>query len=203
VVPISYSVAHEQLHEALAGYKRADGPTARWLAVALAGVLWRFLVRHESCVALAAGAASFDLVTSVPSGDPGREENHPLAGIVQELVGPTGRRYERLLRRSSLEVRPREFSLRKYQAVRSLAGEAVLLIDDTWTTGASARSAAATLRAAGAGQVAAVVIGRHVNREWAQNDRQLQSLPSFDWSSCAVCAQAVHPAPAQIEATRV
>jgi predicted amidophosphoribosyltransferase len=203
VVPISYSIAHEQLHEALAGYKRLDAPRARWLGVALAGVLWRFLALHEPCVALTAGARSFDLVTSVPSGDPVRAGAHPLDGMVRELVGPTRSRCERLLRRSSVEVRSREFSLYKYESVRSLAGEAVLLIDDTWTTGASARSAAAALRAAGAGTVAAVVIGRHVNRAWGQNDQQLQSLPPFDWSACAVCAPAAHPTSAANEATRL
>jgi hypothetical protein len=195
MVPVSYSIAHEQLHEGLAGYKRSDGPTARWLAVGLAGVLWRFLARHEPCLARAAEARSFDLVSTVPSGDPVRDEAHPLRRIVGELVGPTRGRYERLLHRSVVEARPREFSLQKYQSVRALAGESVLLVDDTWTTGASARSAAAALRAAGAGPIAAVVIGRHVNREWGQNDRHLRSLPPFDWSSCAMCAQAAHLVP--------
>jgi predicted amidophosphoribosyltransferase len=198
MVPISYSIAHEELHEALAGYKRDDGPSARWLAVALSGVLWRFLARHEACVALAAEVASFDLVTTVPSSDAVRDDAHPLRRIVQELVGPARERFERLLRRTSVQVRPREFSLEKYRAIRPLTGEAVLLIDDTWTTGASARSAAAALRAAGADAVATVVIGRHVNRQWGQNDRQLRSLPPFDWTTCAVCAAAS----ALAEATR-
>ena len=36
--------------------------------------------------------------------------------------------------------------------------------------------------------VAAVVIGRHVNRHWHDNDRRLRAIePSFDWSRCAVC----------------
>jgi orotate phosphoribosyltransferase len=38
----------------------------------------------------------------------------------------------------------------------------VLLLDDTWTTGASAQSAAMALRRAGAASVATVVLGRHV-----------------------------------------
>ena len=64
----------------------------------------------------------------------------------------------------------------------------VLLIDDTWTTGANAQSAAAALKAAGAQRVAALVIGRYVNREWSDNDRQLRNLPQpFDWGRCALC----------------
>jgi orotate phosphoribosyltransferase len=94
-----------------------------------------------------------------------------------------------LLRRSSLEVAPRTFDRGKFEAVRSLHGEAVLLIDDTWTTGASAQTAAAALRHAGAGPVAAVVIGRHLNREWHENDRRLRSIARpFDWDRCALCA---------------
>jgi orotate phosphoribosyltransferase len=64
----------------------------------------------------------------------------------------------------------------------------VLLIDDTWTTGASAQSAAAVLKQAGARTVAAVVIGRHLNRGWHENDQRLRRLPRpFDWSRCAFC----------------
>lgn len=43
-------------------------------------------------------------------------------------------------------------------------GAAVMLIDDTWTTGGNAQSAVLALRAAGAGRVAVVVIGRHFDR---------------------------------------
>ena len=65
----------------------------------------------------------------------------------------------------------------------------MLLIDDTWTTGANAQSAAAALKAAGAGRVAAVVIGRHVNRGWHDNDRRLAALVGrFEWTQCALCA---------------
>ena len=69
-----------------------------------------------------------------------------------------------------------------------VGGRAVLLIDDTWTTGANAQSAAAALKAAGARRVAALVIGRYVNREWGHNDRRLRRLPQpFDWGRCALC----------------
>ena len=65
----------------------------------------------------------------------------------------------------------------------------MLLIDDTWTTGASAQSAAAALKAAGADR-AAVVIGRHLNREWHENDRRLRGIARpFDWGTCALCAE--------------
>jgi predicted amidophosphoribosyltransferase len=194
VSPISYSVAHEQLHHALASYKRLTGAIARRVGVQLAAVLWRYLDAHEACVARAVGVDSFPLVATVPSGDRARDQRHPLRWIVGEVLGPTRERHQRLLQRSTAEVDPRAFDPAKYVAVRPLDGEAVLLIDDTWTTGANAQSAAAALKAAGAGRLAAVVIGRHVNREWHENDRRLNALgPSFDWSRCALCAPAAAP----------
>jgi hypothetical protein len=190
VAPISYSVAHEQLHHALASYKRLRGEVARRLGVGLAAVLWRALTTHEPCVAGVAGAEAFSLVATVPSGDAARDQDHPLRWIVSELVGPTRTRHERLLRRTDVVIKDRAFDARKYEATRNLMGAAVLLIDDTWTTGANAQSAAAALKAAGAGPVAAVVIGRHLNREWHQNDRRLHGLTGpFDWDRCAVCAK--------------
>jgi hypothetical protein len=191
VAPISYSVAREQLHHALASYKRLSGGVARRIAVELAAVLWRYLAGHEQCVARASRTAAFELVTTVPSGGPVGDDGHPLRTIVAELVAPTRDRYERLVRRSNADLPPHEFDRERYLAIRPLAGESVLLIDDTWTTGANAQSAAAALKAAGAGPTAAVVIGRHLNREWHQNDRRLREMSGlFDWRRCALCAQA-------------
>jgi predicted amidophosphoribosyltransferase len=190
VAPISYSVGSEQLHRALWGYKHLAGRVARRFEVELASVLWRFLAAHEACVARAAGVDRFPLVTTVPSSWRERDQHHPLRAIVGELVGPTRERYEPLLERTEVEVPARQTNLGKYRARRPLDREPVLLIDDTWTTGASAQSAAAALRSAGAGPVAAVIIGRHVNRDWHENDRRLRELKRpFDWERCALCDQ--------------
>ena len=194
VAPISYSVGREQLHHTLASYTRLDGDVARRLGAILAAILWRFLAEHERCIAQAAKTDRFDLVTTVPSSDQGRDDHHPLRQIVGELVGPTRNRHQRLLRRTGHDVPARTFSELRFHAVERLHGDAVLLIDDTWTTGASAQSAAAALKAAGAGPIAAVVIGRHLNREWHQNDRRLRGIAQpFEWVKCALCAEPVAP----------
>jgi hypothetical protein len=188
MVPISYSVAGEQLHHALAGYKRLDGAIARRLAFGLAAVLWRHLALHESCLERASAVSGFGLVTIVPSSSLRPEAPHPLHQLVS-LVDPVRDRYVRLLRRSNVPATAHQFNRHKYEAIRDLSGESVLLLDDTWTRGANAQSAAAALKSAGAAHVAAVVIGRHVNRGWGHNDRQLRSLPRpFDWQACALCA---------------
>lgn len=194
VVPISYSVGREQLHHALASYKRLDGDVARRLQAILAAILWRFLMNHEACVAKAAGAPRFELVTTVPSSERTRDHNHPLRHIVGELVGPTRARYRRVLRRTDIRVSARTFSQDKFEATNDLDHQAVLLIDDTWTTGTSAQSAAAALKGAGAGSVAAVVIGRHLNREWHENDRRLRGIRRpFEWERCALCTTPADP----------
>jgi predicted amidophosphoribosyltransferase len=187
VAPISYSVAHEQLHHALAGYKRPPTEVAARFELELAAVLWRYLAGHEACVAAAAGTSAFDLVTTVPSSTRARDASHPLHRIAGELVETTRTRFERLLRRSDASIPPRTISAEKFASIRRLQNRSVLLIDDTWTTGASARSAAASLKQAGASIVAAVIIGRHLHRDWGHNDRRLSALPPpFDWDDCAL-----------------
>jgi phosphoribosylpyrophosphate synthetase len=194
VAPISYSPGQEPLHRALASYKRLPDELARRSALELAAILWRHLAEHERCVARAAGVSRFSVVTTVPSGVPSRDQHQPLRRIVADLVGPTRARYERLLRRSALPLGSRAFSRQRFEALGELHGETVLLIDDTWTTGASAQSAAAALKHAGASVVGAVVIGRYVNRQWRDNDRRLNTIVRpYDWHRCALCAVRAGP----------
>jgi predicted amidophosphoribosyltransferase len=203
IAPISYSIGGEQLHHALASYKRLTGAPARRFMVELAAVLWRHLDRHEVCIAHATtpGTTRFELVTTVPSSDPRRDGDHPLRTLVGELTGPIRGRYQRLLRRSDTQLNPREFSSEKYAAVRRIDGGSVLLIDDTWTTGANAQSAACALKAAGASTVAAVVIGRHLNRDWGDNDSRLTAgRTPFSWNECPFCDERYAPERARASA---
>lgn len=190
VVPVSYSVGGEWLHHLIASYKRDADPSVPDALGTLAELCADFVENHERCVAAAAGVTGFQLVTTVPSADPVRDLHHPLRRIVGASVGATRDRYERLLVRSAAPAIPRVFDACRYRATRALNGEAVLLIDDMWTSGASAESAAATLRAAGAGTVAALVLARHLNRGWHMNDGRLRRLASagFDAEHCVVCA---------------
>jgi predicted amidophosphoribosyltransferase len=195
VVPITYSEHLGQMHLALRNYK--DSRTAgirRHDAVRLAAILWRFLRDHESCVAHAAGLDGFDLVTFVPSSKPERDKHSAFA----ELTGwiePIKERLQRTLEPTG-DVDGREFDSKRYRAITDLPGKSVLLLDDTWTAGGHAQSAAHVLTAAGAQKVALVVIGRHVRRNYepVQGSGKncgdiLDALPeSFDWTTCAVHA---------------
>jgi len=189
VVPVTYSIGGEQMHRALRNYK--DGATPRirqQIAYDLAAVLWRFLVSHERCVASTAGVSGFQIVTTVPSGSTARDDGRVnLRRIAGEVCGATRDRFERLLVPTDTGTDTRDYDPNRYRAVRQLSGENVLLIDDTWTTGHSAQSAAYALKQARAGAVALVVIGRHVNREWDDTDQLLKKLSGpFDWDDCVV-----------------
>jgi len=191
VVPISYSLAGEPLHCALAAYKREADPSVPEATAWLAAILWRFLERHEPCIATAAGTSDFELVTTVPSGARARDARHPLRRIAGELVAPTRERHERLLERTRNPVVPRRFDPARFAATRRFRGEAILLIDDTWTSGASAQSAAAALRGAGSGPVAAVVIARYLNPGWHENSGRLRPRRgAFQFDTCPLCAPA-------------
>jgi predicted amidophosphoribosyltransferase len=189
LLPISYSLGCGHLHHVLSDYKRETGLPAARAVNELAAILTRFLVEHEDCLAGTAGVERFDVVTTVPAGDRARDDWHPLRLLVERRVPPVRSRFERLLVRSPVTVPARRFDPRRFEVTRRLDGLRVLLIDDTWTTGASAQSAAAALREAGAVAVGAVVAGRHLRRGWQDNDERIRrGAGAFDWSRCAFCA---------------
>lgn len=189
VVPISIAVKGEQLATELWRYKnQADQQARAVLQLRLAAVLWRFLDGHEACVADSAGVPQFDYVTVVPSTS-GRDD-HPLREIVGKIVGPTRDRYADLLISNpelppDRGVHPDRFLPNEDEDVTDAA---VLLIDDTWTQGGHAQSAAWTLKQAGATCVAVVVIGRHFVPSFGDNAKYLKAArsASFSWDHCCV-----------------
>jgi len=191
IVPISYCVSRSPLHHDLVDYKLRVEPCVPFLTARLAAVLNRFLANHEDCVARQAGVSRFDLVTTVPSNDRKRDQHHPLRTIVGELVPPLHTRYVRALERTALDLPPRSYNPRRFETTVDVRNRSVLLIDDTWTTGSSAQSAAAALKRAGATTVAAVTIGRYINGDWQDAaNRLVQRDQPFDFATCIVCAKA-------------
>lgn len=195
VVPITYSEHLGQMHTALRNYKDGVAQVRDYAAPRLASILWLFLESHEACVARAAKLrpSEFDVVTTVPSSTPERDEvRGGLRWIVGTGCGVTAQRFERVLRSSGLIVPGRDFNAGRFTATRALSGESVLLIDDTWASGGHAQSAGAALREAGAGPVATVVIGRHIRPDWeitegvSSGDRFNELPKSFSYDTCCV-----------------
>jgi predicted amidophosphoribosyltransferase len=192
MVPITYSEHLGQMHTALRSYKDGPDEVQAYALPRLTAILWRFLDAHEGCVAAAAGVEQFDLVTTVPSSTPEADERRTGLRTMVEWCEPISSRYERILAATGNALPGRAYSEERYEAEWRIDGVRVLLIDDTWTAGGHAQSAAYALREAGADAVALVVIGRHVRPDWqvtpeATSGELLAALPSqFDWTTCAV-----------------
>ncbi|MFI7298128.1 hypothetical protein [Streptomyces sp. NPDC050121] len=186
VVPVSLALKGEQYANELWRYKNATGPQRQYFRMGLAAVLWRFLAAHESCIANHCAVPGFGIVTTVPSTS-GRDA-HPLRTMTAETVGATRDRYRDLLTpEPNAAALGRTPSRARYRST-ALWGEDVLLIDDTWASGNHAQSASAALKAAGAGSVAIVVLGRHLNISFGDTATLVEQarLRKFSWETCAL-----------------
>jgi hypothetical protein len=178
VAPIAYAVKGGRLAGDLWRYKSGAAGAAE-AGARLTAMLARFLREHSDQVWQAAGmAVGPELAAIVPSGQ-GRPGPHPLAGIVASCVDvpivPLSTAPGAAARARGLGDGVAAGWLTVGGAV---AGADVLLIDDTWVSGASAQSAAAALKAGGARRIALVVIGRHVDPADPRSAEFLRTLRS-------------------------
>ncbi len=162
VLPVSYALKGGRLAHDLWIYKSAlaAGRPAR---AALLALLLVFLRDHCGCAWRLAGGGTPTHLAVVPStrGRPGPHPLHSLAAPVLALPWA-----DLALRARPDEPDPddRDLSPDLFTAPRPLPRARVLLLDDTWTTGSRAQSAAAALKLAGAARVVVVVVGRHLGR---------------------------------------
>jgi hypothetical protein len=188
-LPLAISLAESPLAIALFRYKNdylGDTPQSYFQAQVLQ--LLSFGLRHLSCLSSESNV-SFSIATWVPSGRQ-RSGIHPLEELLQ--ASSDSRLVEHLL--STLEpgggpAIEHQFSPRRFTASRIVHGQHILLIDDTWTRGASIFSAAHALYEAGAKSVNCLVIGRHMNPGHQDPDRYLDRAKSlgFDPRYCTFC----------------
>ena len=132
--------------------------TSAAAGAALRALLLVFLREHGHCLWRGAPGGRPSHLAVVPSGR-GRSGTHPLRGL---LGGSLTLPWAGLTNRPAARHPVRELDPERFAAPR-LPGARVLLLDDTWTSGASAQSAAMALRLAGARWVAVVVLGRHLS----------------------------------------
>jgi hypothetical protein len=182
VVPVSYAVKGGR-HAADLWLYKSDMAGATTARASLQALLLVFLRDHARCVWRHAVMPPPTRVAAVPSGQ-GRPGTHPLLGLFSPYL---------VLPQLVVAVRPgeppgRALNPRRFTVGRGVAGESVLLLDDTWVSGASAQSAAVALRMAGARHVAVVVLGRHVNPADPRACRLTSALEAapFDPRVCAV-----------------
>jgi len=182
VVPICYAVKGTDYAAALWRYKSWPAPPSSSAQAALLVLLLAFLKDHGACVWRRAGMPSPDLLAVVPTGF-GRPGPHPLL----RLISPYLR-----LPLVPLAIRAgeqgRDLRADRFLVGGTAIGASVLLLDDSWVSGASAQSAAAALKLAGARRVAAVLLGRHINPAdpGAGPFAARLTVRPYDPSSCAV-----------------
>jgi len=183
VVPASLYKTRSQLHYFLKYYK--DDPRKDF-AVKIVALLSYFLARHSGCIASTAGGR-WDIITTVPS-TKDRAGEHPLATAIGWVTGLRDQ-HEMLLRRASAAIGHNAANDLAFEPLRTLDGERVLVVDDTFTSGARAQSAASALARGGAQVVAVVPIGRVINPEYNDSTREYwdrQSRIPFDFETCCL-----------------
>ena len=170
VVPISLYEIPSQLHHILRHYKSGSYPTQEVdFGVRVISLLAHFLKNHGECISSRAGG-EWDVVTSVPSSRP-RSGEHPLVTNVHR-VRWLDDQFETLLKLGRVQVGHLTASDDGFQAAQDVRGERVLLVDDTFTTGATAQSAASALANAGATVVGIVAIGRVIKPGFSETVKE-------------------------------
>ena len=120
---------------------------------------WLAITRHERCIGRAAGlAVSCRLVIPSLTSRPGR---HPFA----ELAHPINTARDAMALIPAPDATCDRTINDKFvlQPAARLDGRHVLILDDVWTTGSTAQSAALAVRRAGAAAVSVMVVGRWLN----------------------------------------
>jgi hypothetical protein len=189
VVPISLYEIPSQLHHILRHYKSGAYPRHQEdFGARVVSLLAYFLGRHADCISGEAGG-DWDVVTSVPSSKR-RSGEHPLVSAIHRVQWLDGQ-FETLLRLGAVPVGHLTASDDGFEPVRVVAGERVLLVDDTFTTGATAQSAASALGNAGATVVGLVAVGRVIKPEFSETvkeywERQRDPRRAFTFARCCL-----------------
>jgi hypothetical protein len=162
VAMLVYAVADEWSGDVLRGYKAPEAADESYAIVSR--MIGLGLSAHASCPGEVAGSPVSYWAT-VPS-LPRKPGEHALHKIVK-AVAPG---QELCLQAAEKVRRPRSVSAGHFAAEARLPpGSHVLLLDDTWTTGGHAQSAALALKKAGADRVSLLVVARWIKSDFGDN----------------------------------
>jgi len=183
VVPISLYEVPSQLWLTLRGYK--DSPSAQVrskLERDVAVLAARFIRDHGDCIRGSTG--DWDYVTTVPSTSGKHGGVNPLQESFSRVPW-LGNQHRQVLGQTAKPPKHNVASDDSLVTTDDVDGDAILLLDDTFTSGAHAQSAASTLQLGGASVRAIVVIGRVINPGFNENVEefwnQQRAIPfSFD-----------------------
>jgi hypothetical protein len=168
VAPLAYAAGGQQSGYVMRGYKSQRPVEEHVSVVAMMSMLGVGL--HTACAGVLAElpVSHWSTVPSLPA----KAGPHPLRRLIQ----PVGPGDEVPLTAATAVKDPRAVDAAHFVAPPLPQAAHVLLVDDTWTRGGHAQSAALALRAAGASRVSVLVAARWVNPEWDDNARWLREL---------------------------
>lgn len=180
VAPLVYGVERAQSGILLRHYKDDVSAYARQQhGRVIFRLLYLGLVLHQRCIERRIGQAVTSRV-AVPSLK-GRTGVHPFAAIARAmqavddslaLVPSAAATNSRIVSGGQFDIVPK----------RSLKGEHVLVLDDTWTTGSRTQSAALALHDAGAEHVSVMVLGRWLSQTYGNNGEFVKTRLRQDYN---------------------
>ena len=186
VIPAVYSL-DSGLESLLHRYKDF-GPEFRWMSLPLGSLAAEFFVNHLKCIEGRYG--SFDVFSLAPQGNADRDFDH--LNTMLAVVSDWSVSWETDI---LVKVRQKQdvrgivdrscYGLREGKSVEN---KKILLFDDTWTSGSTLASAAATLKRNGARTVVAVTIGRQVS-DWGTGPEIKEAIRGrrYDPERCVIC----------------
>ena len=157
VAPLTYAIAGTPSAALVRDYKNHPARSVREShSAVINSLVWLGITRHERCIAAAAGSP-ISLRVVIPSLT-SRPGVHPFAQIAR-AAGVLG---ETTLMPTPTALCDRVVRADKFTLTPGtrVDGRHVLVLDDMWTTGSNAQSAAVALRRAGAAAVSVMVVGR-------------------------------------------
>lgn len=159
VAALTYAGYDDQSGWVMRRYKPPHSVAEHQQVVALLGLTG--LAAHGACAGRLGPRLPVTHWTCVPS-LPAKVGVHPL----RQLVAPALSGHEVVLTAAATTSDPRAVDVNHFAVDRPLAAAShVLVVDDTWTTGGHAQSAALALRAAGAARVSVLVLARWIDKD--------------------------------------
>jgi hypothetical protein len=163
VLPITLYKKPSTFREWITNYKTNDHPEHVAYSTSIGAILSAFFQVHSD--ALASFTKGFDAICVVPSCE--RPPPHPLTAVFDQFVTAARDLRRDLLVRGPGMLGHGLFSNDAYIPAGKLTpGLRVLLLDDVYTTGAAAQSAASALQSSGLIVPAILVIARRYNLEF-------------------------------------
>jgi len=194
VVPLTYAQGNQprtQHQSAYTAYAYKNTPPAATCVEDMQLMVNAATSIHGGCIA--AVDSWWDSITFVPSTKrdlPPREQ--PTAGLARLVQWNNGAEHRLVLEKgANQDGHPRDVLADRFavpaEYVDRVAGKHILVVDDTWTSGAKMQSAALTLKAAGARRVTALCVTRWTKWDWPEHEAFLKTLTTpYDPLNCPV-----------------